>query len=136
MAFPFWTAKVWLGLMSQLNITCRSTLILSLMRCEKCLHRQMCLFRTSGTMYCWQTGDVSNQGCLHFVGRVTTRCPFLCNTRHRATCRVACRAGCYSLCMCLICSNIAELLQGAAIAPYSVLCLTNARDRGVLRMEW
>ena len=44
--------------------------------------------------------------------------------------------GYYSLCMCLICSNIAELLQDAAIAPDSALCLTNARDRGVLRMEW
>ena len=44
--------------------------------------------------------------------------------------------GYYSLCMCLICSNIAELLQGTAIAPDSTLCLTNARGRGVLRMEW
>ena len=40
------------------------------------------------------------------------------------------------LCMCLICSNIAELLQGAAIAIDSALCLTNARGRGVLRMKW
>lgn len=44
--------------------------------------------------------------------------------------------GHHSLCMCLICSNIAELLQGAAIAIDSTLCLTNARGRGVLRMKW
>ena len=40
------------------------------------------------------------------------------------------------LCMCLIYSNIAGLLQGTAIAPAPTLCQTNARDRGVLRMEW
>ena len=40
------------------------------------------------------------------------------------------------LCMCLICSNIAALLQGTAIAPAPTLGLTNARGRGVLRMEW
>jgi hypothetical protein len=44
--------------------------------------------------------------------------------------------GYYSLCMCLICSNIAVLLQVAAIAPVPTLCPTNARGRGVLRMEW
>ena len=44
--------------------------------------------------------------------------------------------GYYSLCMYLICSNIAELLQGTAIAPVPALGLTNARGRGVLRMEW
>ena len=47
------------------------------------------------------------------------------------------RAAGYSLfCMCLICSNIAGLLQGTAIAPVLALGLTNARGRGVLRMEW
>lgn len=44
--------------------------------------------------------------------------------------------GCSLLCMCLICSIIAALLQGAAIAIDSTLCLINARGRGVLRMEW
>ena len=44
--------------------------------------------------------------------------------------------GHYSLCMCLICSNIAVLLQCTAIAPVPTLGLTNARGRGVLRMEW
>jgi hypothetical protein len=44
--------------------------------------------------------------------------------------------GYYSLCMCLICSNIAELLQCTAIAPVPTPGLTNARGRGVLRMEW
>ena len=42
----------------------------------------------------------------------------------------------YSLCMYLICSNIAVLLQGTTIAPVPTLCLTNARGRAVLRMEW
>ena len=40
------------------------------------------------------------------------------------------------LCMCLIYSNIAGLLQGTAIAPAPIHSLTNARGRGVLRMEW
>ena len=44
--------------------------------------------------------------------------------------------GYYSLCMCLICSNIASLLLSTAIAPDPTLGLTNARGRGVLRMEW
>ena len=44
--------------------------------------------------------------------------------------------GCYSLCMYLICSNIAGLLQGTAIAPAPIHGLTNTRGRGVLRMEW
>ena len=44
--------------------------------------------------------------------------------------------GYYSLCMYLIYSNIAALLQGTAIAPVPTLGLTNARGRGVLRMEW
>ena len=44
--------------------------------------------------------------------------------------------GYYSLCICLIYSNIAELLQGAAIAPDPALGLINARGRGVLRMQW
>ena len=44
--------------------------------------------------------------------------------------------GYFLLCMCLICSNIASLLQGTAIAPVPTLGLTNARGRGVLGMEW
>ena len=44
--------------------------------------------------------------------------------------------GHHSLCMCLICSNIAGLLQGVAIAPVPTPGLTNTRGRGVLRMEW
>ena len=44
--------------------------------------------------------------------------------------------GHHSLCMCLICSNIAELLRGAAIAPVPALGPTNARGRVVLRMDW
>ena len=40
------------------------------------------------------------------------------------------------LCMCLICSNIAGLLHGTAIAPVPTPGLTNTRGRGVLRMEW
>lgn len=44
--------------------------------------------------------------------------------------------GHHSLCMFLIYSNIASLLQGAATAPVPTLGLTNARGRGVLRMEW
>ena len=44
--------------------------------------------------------------------------------------------GHYSLCMCLICNNIAGLLQGTAIAPVPTFGLTNARGRGDLRMEW
>ena len=41
-----------------------------------------------------------------------------------------------SFCMCLICSNIAVLMQVAAIAPVPTPGLTNARGRAVLRMEW
>ena len=44
--------------------------------------------------------------------------------------------GHYSLYMCLICSNIAGLLQGTAIAPAPTPGLTNTRGREVLRMEW
>ena len=44
--------------------------------------------------------------------------------------------GHHSLCMCLICSNIAGLLQGTAIAPAPIHGLTNTRGRGVLLMEW
>ena len=40
------------------------------------------------------------------------------------------------LCMCLICSNIAGLLQCTAIAPDPTPGLTNARGRAVLRKEW
>ena len=41
-----------------------------------------------------------------------------------------------SLCICLICSNIAGLLQCAAIAPVPALGPTNARGRAVLWMGW
>ena len=44
--------------------------------------------------------------------------------------------GCSCFCMCLICSNIAGLLQGTAIAPAPIHGLTNTRGRGVLLMEW
>ena len=70
---------------------------------------------------CWQSHD-------------TMSFPLRYEARGNMSGGVPC--GYYSLYMCLICSNIAELLQGAAIASDPTLGLTNTRGKGVLRMEW